>query len=204
MLIEAYHALNRCLAAFEYAPRQADTGAFSCRRITGGTGYSLHAYAPGPRFAFFNGTVVNTALAVDINWQSNPYGRSLVTDMPPAMVAAIKAIRTTNGRQVWRWGGDYAGNKDAMHYEITCHPADLATGIDPTTIPGQEEPMTPEDKQWIAEQFHEHRLWLRAELGTDSRPGQYPGSDTVIGRFLDRIKQSQDNLAKLIRDRTGG
>lgn len=40
---------------------------------------------------------------------------------------------------------------------------------------------------------------LDEKLGTDSRPGQHPGDSTVIGRFLDRMKESQDNLAKLIR-----
>jgi hypothetical protein len=43
---------------------------------------------------------------------------------------------------VWRWGGDYAGNKDAMHFEIVCSPADLEAGVDPVTVPGgvsQEE-----------------------------------------------------------------
>ena len=41
----------------------------------------------------------------------------------------ILAIRTKNGKQVWRWGGHYTTNRDAMHYEIVCTPADLATGI---------------------------------------------------------------------------
>jgi hypothetical protein len=45
------------------------------------------------------------------------------------MIDDIKAIRTGNGKQVWRWGGDYRGNKDAMHFENIVSPADLATGI---------------------------------------------------------------------------
>lgn len=115
----AVHALNRCLERHDYRTRAADTGGYNCRRITGGTGYSLHAY----------GT------AIDVNWQTNPYGPTLVTDMDPAMIADIKALRTRNGKQVWRWGGDYSGNRDAMHFEIVCHPDDLATGIDSATLP---------------------------------------------------------------------
>ena len=134
-LLAAYQALDDCLSAHRYAPRKVDTGAYNCRKITGGTGYSLHAYGPGDRFTFWNGVAISTALAVDINWQSNPYGRKLITDMPRAMVDAIKAIRTTNGKQVWRWGGDYATNKDAMHFEIVCTPADLATGIRGASAP---------------------------------------------------------------------
>lgn len=118
--IPAFKALNACLVAHHYLTRRNDTGAYNCRRITGGTGYSLHAYG----------------IAADLNWQTNPYSKRLITDMPAAMVADIKAIRTRNGRQVFGWGGDYRSNKDAMHFEIVCSPADLATGINPATVPG--------------------------------------------------------------------
>ena len=91
----------------------------NCRAITGGRAYSLHAYG----------------IAIDINWQSNPYGPVLVTDMDPAMVAAILSIRTNGGAQVWRWGGSYRGNKDGMHFEVVCTPAELATGIRGLTDP---------------------------------------------------------------------
>lgn len=76
------------------------------------------------------------AIAVDINWQSNPYGSRLVTDMPRNMIEDILAIRTRNGKQVWGWGGNYRRNKDAMHLELVCSPADLATGIDPASVRG--------------------------------------------------------------------
>lgn len=112
-VVDAVLALNDVLKQYSYRTRRGDTGAYNCRKITGGTGYSLHAY----------GT------AIDINWGTNPYGRRLITDMPPAMVDEILAIRTRNGKQVWRWGGHYTTNRDAMHYEIVCTPADLATGI---------------------------------------------------------------------------
>jgi len=122
-ILKAVAALNACLERHRYRTRKADTGAYNCRKITGGTGYSLHAYG----------------IAIDINWQSNPYGSRLITDMPAAMVADIKAIRTNNGKQVWRWGGDYTGNKDAMHFEIICHPLDLTTGIKGPVQPAPKE-----------------------------------------------------------------
>lgn len=124
-IADAVRALNACLVAWHYSTRKADTGAFSCRPITGGTKYSLHAFL----------------IALDLNWNSNGYrtdGR-LVTDMDAGMVGAILAIRTTNGEPIWRWGGAYSGKvKDPMHYEVLgCTPADLATGIDWSTVPGQ-------------------------------------------------------------------
>lgn len=113
-VVPAFAALDQALERHGYRPRPGVTGAYVCRRITGGTGYSLHAY----------GT------AVDINWDTNPYttGR-LVTDMPSAMVAEITGLRTHSGAPVWGWGGAYRSIKDAMHYEIVCTPADLASGI---------------------------------------------------------------------------
>lgn len=127
----AVQALDRCLVAARYRTRRADTGAYNCRRITNGSNYSLHAYG----------------IALDINWQTNPYGTALRTDMPTAMLNAVKGIRTRNGKQVWRWGGDYSGNKDAMHFEITCAPADIASGLNNATTPGApgiaERPVRP-------------------------------------------------------------
>lgn len=120
LIVEATLALNSALVVFNYPTRTDpyDTGAYNCRKITGGSGYSLHSYG----------------IAIDIRWQENPYGPVLHTTMPLAMVIAIEAIRTKTGKQVWGWGGRYTGNKDAMHFEIVCSPADLATGLDGRTL----------------------------------------------------------------------
>lgn len=130
----AWAALDAVMKRHGYRPRKGVTGAYNCRPITGGSNYSLHAYG----------------IAADVNWDTNPYGPVLVTDMPPAMVAEIEAIRTVSGATVFRWGGRYAGNKDAMHYEIVCTPAELATGIrgiappvapaPPTKVPDPSRP----------------------------------------------------------------
>lgn len=120
---EAFQALDGLMRTFGYVPRANspsawETGAYNCRRITNGTGFSLHAYG----------------IAADINARSNPYGNRLITDMPLAMVAAAKAIRTSGGTQVFRWGGDYPRFKDAMHYEVVASPKELAAGIDWGTV----------------------------------------------------------------------
>ncbi len=119
-VVEAFQALDGVMQASGYRPRPADTGAFNCRQITGGSAFSLHAYG----------------IAADINWNSNPYRRDnrLVTDMPPDMVAAIKAIRTGNGAPVFRWGGDYRSVKDAMHFEVVASRTEIASGIDWATV----------------------------------------------------------------------
>lgn len=129
VFLEAYRALDDILHRWHFDAGKGDTGAYNPRRITGGTGWSLHAYGPGDRFTFWFGVTVTTALAVDIDWTNNPYGPVLHTNMPRGMVEEIKALRTRNGKQVWGWGGDYSRNKDAMHFEIVCTPDDLRTGI---------------------------------------------------------------------------
>lgn len=135
-VLEAWRALDACLRLYQYAPRKGVTGARSCRKITGGTGYSLHAFFVDGMFTFWNGLTIGLGIAVDINWDRNPYGKRLVTDMPREMVEAILAIRTNNGKEVWGWGGNYRNNKDAMHWELGCSPADLATGINWSTVRG--------------------------------------------------------------------
>lgn len=128
-IVEATKALNTVLKAYRYSTRAGDTGAYNCRRITGGTGYSLHAYG----------------IALDINWTTNPYSSTLRTDMlrpgDHQMPYRIQAIRTNSGKQVWRWGGTYSGSKDAMHYEVVCSPADIRTGINWRTVYGYAAPV---------------------------------------------------------------
>lgn len=108
----AVRALDGVLRAHGYQPRQADTAAMNCRKITGGSGLSLHSFG----------------VAIDINWQTNGYGRRASTDMPMAMVEDIEAIRTRGGHLVWQWGGRWS-TPDYMHVEVVASPAELATGI---------------------------------------------------------------------------
>jgi hypothetical protein len=136
--VAAFTALAGVLVAHGYAIRPADTDSYVCRAITGGKLKSLHAYG----------------IAVDVNWQTNPYrdhsgtrapafsaratqeeraaevraGRA-DTDMTPAMIAGIEAIRTRDGRQVFKWGGHFGTLKDAMHFELDVGPEELAVGL---------------------------------------------------------------------------
>jgi hypothetical protein len=86
-----------------YAYRAADTGAYNCRYISGTTVWSNHAWA----------------LAIDKNWQSNPYSSTLKTDYPVW-------LRQRWNRYGFAWGGDYTGSKDAMHHEFMGTPAQAA------------------------------------------------------------------------------
>ena len=134
LIVDAVKALNAVLIDWDYRTRRADTGAYNCRTITGGRSYSLHAYG----------------IAVDLNWSTNPYGHHLITDMPIGMIEDIEGIRTAGGVQVWRWGGRYSNNKDAMHFEVVASPAELARGIQSQTTTNTERLIvTPEDERKI-------------------------------------------------------
>ena len=105
LTVPIWRAVEAIFAKYRYTIRRADTGAYNCRQITGGSGYSLHAYG----------------IAVDVNWQSNPYGPNLVTNMPAGAIREIEALNV-GGQPVVRWGGRYSGNKDAMHFEVIVPP----------------------------------------------------------------------------------
>jgi hypothetical protein len=49
--------------------------------------------------------------AFDVNWDTNPFGRTLRTDLPHAFVAAF----TSRG---WDWGGAWVHKKDSMHMQL--------------------------------------------------------------------------------------
>lgn len=166
--VEAFAALNAALRHHDYRTRKADTGAYNCRKITGGKGYSLHAYG----------------IAADLNWNTNGYTTGpIITDMPSAMVADIKAIRTNNGKTVFRWGGDYRSVKDAMHYEVVCTPADLATGIKASTVAGATPAtfrgLRPGDKGEGVE-FLQSMLNLLASAGLRNGPTGKPGRQIAV------------------------
>lgn len=89
-----------------YMYRKADTGAYNCRMIAGTNVWSNHAWG----------------LAIDQNWQTNPYRSPLRTDMPVW-------LRDRWNRYGFAWGGDYARKKDAMHHEAMGTPAQMSQAL---------------------------------------------------------------------------
>lgn len=91
-----------------------NTSAFNCRPVTGGTGWSRHAY----------GT------AIDLNPRQNPYVTGDGTVLPPEGAAYVDrhaeqgVINRGNGVVEafaaigWRWGGDWHDPVDYQHFDI--------------------------------------------------------------------------------------
>jgi hypothetical protein len=138
--VDAFRALGTALAAAGYVARS--TWVYNCRTIaTTDTSRppqaSLHAYG----------------LAVDVDPRWNPHRRNVSgpirfspaptlegriadvkagsagTAFTPEQVAAVEALRTVDGLQVFTWGGRWAGSHDAMHFQIAVTPAELRRGL---------------------------------------------------------------------------
>jgi hypothetical protein len=129
--VDAWKALASVLAAHGYAIRTSDTDSYNCRTITGGTEKSLHAFG----------------IALDVNWKTNPYidhngerdvrfsGKTTQderaldvkhaladTDMTPAMIADVGAIKTKGGKSVFEWVAIGAASRTACISSWTCRP----------------------------------------------------------------------------------
>ena len=114
--------LDECIRR-GYVIRQSDTGSYNCRYIGGTTTWSVHAWA----------------LAIDINWSTNPYQYTLKTDFPTWMRALLN-------KYGFSWGGDWSGKKDAMHWQFMGTPAQakVATDMAKRDILGSGTTPTPE------------------------------------------------------------
>ena len=92
-----------------------NTSAFNCRRVSGGTAWSEHAYGR----------------AVDVNPVQNPYvkgstvepdaGRAYLDrrDVRPGMVVDGDAVVRAFAEQGWPWGGSWTTSKDYQHFSAT-------------------------------------------------------------------------------------
>jgi hypothetical protein len=71
------------------------------KKIDGGGSYSNHS----------------AGCAWDINAQRHPMGRPPSASMTARQISACRVIVHDSGN-VLRWGGDYTGRKDTMHWEV--------------------------------------------------------------------------------------
>ena len=99
----------------EEAPPTGDgngTGSFVCRAVTGGSGFSQHAYG----------------LAIDVNTFQNPYRNDDVVlpelassylrrdQVRPGMITADGPVVAAFREIGWEWGGDWTSLKDYQHF----------------------------------------------------------------------------------------
>jgi D-alanyl-D-alanine carboxypeptidase len=103
----------------DFASIEADnTSAFNCRPVSGGSGWSQHAYGR----------------AIDVNPIENPYvsasgttehraSRPFLdrTRHRPGMAWAGGALVGAFSAQGWGWGGSWSGARDYQHFSATGH-----------------------------------------------------------------------------------
>jgi hypothetical protein len=142
---EAFVALERALRSAGYRPRSVWN--YNCRDIKGQPGRrSLHAYglaldvdprcnphrrgAPGPARFSRAATQQDRCRDVLAGWAD--------TAFTPEQVAAVEAIRTVDGLQVFAWGGRWTTAPDSMHFQINVSPEELGRGIAPIVHSARE------------------------------------------------------------------
>lgn len=116
--------IERFDATVEDVDLGADDWGFAPRPIRGGTTLSNHA----------SGT------AIDLNAQRHGLGK--VGTFTAAQVRAIRAILARYDGAI-RWGGDYPGRKDEMHFEINTSAAHLARVVASLSSPTPAQPAPP-------------------------------------------------------------
>jgi tape measure domain-containing protein len=151
-------------------------GGYSLRDKVSGKGLSEHAFGN----------------AIDINPEQNPYGKSLVTDMP----ANIREMAAKHGLS---WGGDWNSVKDAMHFE-------WKGGASPGTR--QEQAPAPQLQPASLVQFQptvidaqiEKTEDLRKSLDEADKKYQELGKQTNDADLADWIKQTSTETKSLGKD----
>lgn len=129
----------------------------------------------------------SSATAVDFNAPAHPLGK--VNTFTPAQRAAIRRILNDLGGVV-RWGGDYTGRKDDMHFEINASSAAVAkvadairnnTGITPP------KPAEPKKRKKVDSVPVIYRAGGYGQYGVLAHNG---------GFVILRTKEETDNLTK--------
>lgn len=111
--IRRMHLIDRYGADDRRSMAADNTSAFNCRYVAGTTRWSMHAYGK----------------ALDINPRENPYVTPSGHVSPPAGRPYIDRSRDARGlikrgsvahrafkRVGWKWGGNWSGTKDYMHF----------------------------------------------------------------------------------------
>lgn len=177
-LLEQYHKRVEPL-------RQKDTGGYNPRSIVGNHTLSNHA----------SGT------AVDTNWNDHVLGKSgTFTNKQEQEIDEI--LNYLEG--VVRWGGNYSGRKDEMHFEIVGSPTAVArvarkikSGVpakvaskpknDNTLEKGDEGPRVKKLQEGLNKVFPAY-----SKLKVDSDFG--PATEKVVKEFQRRSKLDDDGI----------
>ncbi|MFG1934406.1 M15 family metallopeptidase [Mycobacterium sp. NPDC048908] len=137
--VDAWRVFERVLVAAGYQPHRA--WVYNCRQIAGQHTRSLHAYGlaididhDGPTCNVNrptpDGRAVRFSTAGTKEERCHDVRRGAAdTSFTAEQIAAIEAIHTVDGHQVFTWGGRWRLTKDTMHFQVNVTPTELARGI---------------------------------------------------------------------------
>lgn len=141
-----------------YLLKSGQCGGYNCRAIAGTSSPSNHSWA----------------LAIDLNWQTNPYAQPLRTDFP-------EWLPQLWNRYGFAWGGDYndrgrTGKADAMHLEFMGSPADAdaMTALALRELAAQEDDMSQAQYEQLRRDIGYARDQILTAIGVD--PAKAPAS----------------------------
>lgn len=148
-----------------YDIKPGQTWGYACRKIRGSVNWSNHAWA----------------LAVDINSSENPMGpRNGRIRRFPKVIAVWK-------KYGFRWGGDYSGRADDMHFEFLGTPDDAKRHTwNARKELGQEDDLTEDQAKKLE--------FVYQSVKRDGPDGEPEGIDKWLARELKAIHKKLDAL----------
>jgi hypothetical protein len=131
-----------------------------------------------------------SATAGDYNAPYHPNGGAQYEGWSPAEVDEVRRILAeVDG--VIRWGADYSGTKDSMHFEINCDPATLA-GVADRLRHKEDDDMglTADDREWISGEFNRQLSKVQSVSTDDEAADGNPNTYTIAGGIGRAIRLS--------------
>lgn len=114
--IRRMHPIERYGGSDDRSIEADNTSAFNCRKVTGGSGWSEHAYGRAidlnpieNPYIYANGTTTHA--------KSEPYLDR--ANVRPGMAVEGSAVVAAFGAQGWKWGGRWSAPVDTQHFSTT-------------------------------------------------------------------------------------
>lgn len=114
--IRRMHPIERYGGSDNASIKADNTSAFNCRKVTGGSGWSEHAYGRAIDLNPIENPYVTRA-GTTSHARSRPYLRR--SNVRPGMLTEGSIGVRTFAAQGWRWGGQWTGIKDYQHLSPT-------------------------------------------------------------------------------------
>jgi D-alanyl-D-alanine carboxypeptidase len=192
--VGAFNALAAALTRTGY--RAHSVWVYNCRDIAQAPSgqphrASLHAYglavdidpAWNPHHHNVSGPVIFSSQPSQAGRQQEVAAGIAGTAFTPEQVAAVEAIRTVDGLQVFGWGGRWRSSHDAMHFEIRLTPAELRRGL------GSQPPPTAQP-----EAAAEHATCMGCEADADADAAEFAGEFEDASAWEDAAGHSRWGL----------